>query len=94
MTDRINARATSPRANLSLALGVAAVALQLIGRFVNGAYDEYAWVWYVMAALALGAIAVGFVARVDGRIPGRAVLGMILGALMFLLFMLYGTGIL
>ena len=50
MTDRINARATSPRANLSLALGVASVALQLIGRFVNGAYDEYAWIWYVMAA--------------------------------------------
>ena len=94
MTDRINAKVTSPRANLSLILGLASVALQFIGRSINGADDQYAWIWYAMAATALAALAVGFVARVDGRIPGRAVIGMLLGAAMFLLFVLYGTGIL
>lgn len=94
MTDSINAKATSPRANLSLALGVAAVALQFIGRAINDAADEYWWIWYVMAAVALGALVIGFFARVDRKIPGRAVLGMILGAAMLLLFIGYGTGIL
>jgi hypothetical protein len=94
MTDRINAKVTSPRANLSLVLGLASVALQLVGRFVNGADDQYAWIWFLMAASALAALAVGFVARVDGRIPGRAVIGMMLGAAMFLLFVGFGTGIL
>ena len=94
MTDRINANVTSPRANLSLILGLASVALQFIGRFINGSDDQNAWIWYMMAATALAALAVGFVARVDGRIPGRAVIGMILGAAMFLLFLANGTGIL
>jgi uncharacterized transporter YbjL len=93
MTDRINAKVTSPRANLSLILGLASVALQFVGRFINGSDDQYEWIWYVMAATALAALAVGFVARVDGKIPGRAVIGMLLGAAMFLLFVGYGTGI-
>ena len=94
MTDRINTSATSPRANLSLGLGIAAIAAQIIAMIANGDGDEYGWVWVVMAALALGALVTGFTARVDGRIPVRAVIGMVIGALLVLLFALFALGIL
>jgi hypothetical protein len=94
MTDRINASATSPRANLSLGLGVAAIAVQIIAMIANGDGDAYGWLWFVMAALALGALATGFTARVDRRIPGRAFIGMVIGALLVLLFLLFALGIL
>ena len=94
MTDRINMSATSPRANLSLGLGVAAIAAQIIAMVANGDGDKYGWLWLVMAALALGALVTGFTARVDRRIPGRAVIGMVIGGLLVLLFALFAFGVL
>jgi hypothetical protein len=94
MTDRVNMNATTPRANLSLGLGVAAIAAQIIAMVANGDGDKYVWMWFVMAALALGALVTGFTARVDRRIPGRAMIGMVIGALLVLLFLLFAFGIL
>ncbi len=94
MTDRVNMNATTPRANLSLGLGIAAIAAQIIAMVANGDGDKYVWMWFVMAALALGALVTGFTARVDRRIPGRAMIGMVIGALLVLLFLLFAFGIL
>jgi hypothetical protein len=94
MNDRVNMNATTPRANLSLGLGVAAIAVQIIAMVANGDGDKYGWLWFVMAALALGALVTGFTARVDRRIPGRAMIGMVIGALLVLLFLLFAFGIL
>lgn len=94
MTDRINTNATTPRANLSLGLGIAAIAAQIIAMVANGDGDEYGWMWIVMAVLALGALVTGLTARVDGKIPGRAVMGMVIGALLVLLFALFAFGVL
>lgn len=82
------------RANMALVLGLASVAMQVVGRIVNGADDRHAWIWFVMAGLGFGAMAAGFLARTAGRIERRADLGMVLGGLMVLLFFLDGTGIL
>jgi hypothetical protein len=94
MTDRINTNATTPRANLSLGLGIAAIAAQIIAMVANGDGDKYGWMWIVMAVLALGALVTGFTARVDGKIPGRAVMGMVIGGLLVLLFALFAFGVL
>ena len=94
MTDRINTNATTPRANLSLGLGIAAIAAQIIAMVANGDGDKYGWMWIVMAVLALGALVTGFTARVDGKIPGRAVMGMVIGGLLILLFALFAFGVL
>ena len=94
MTDRINTNATTPRANLSLGLGIAAIAAQIIAMVANGDGDKYGWMWIVMAVLALGALVTGLTARVDGKIPARAVMGMVIGALLVLLFALFAFGVL
>jgi len=94
MPDALGRTANSPRANLSLGLGVGAAVLWVIALIANGDGDAYGWLWLVMAIVALGALAVGFVARVDGRIPGRAMIGMAIGAIVVLVFLLFALGIL
>ena len=94
MTDALGRTANSPRANLSLGLGVGAAAVWVIALIANGDGDAYGWLWFLMAALGLGALVTGFVARVDGRIPARAMIGMAIGAVLVVLFLLFALGIL
>ncbi len=94
MADPLGRTANSPRANLSLGLGVGAAVLWVIAVIANGEGDAYGWLWIVMAAVALGALVIGFMARVDGRIPVRAMIGMAVGGVLVLVFLLFASGIL
>lgn len=60
---------------------------------VNGDGDEYGWMWFIMAALALGALVVGLM---DGRGKprGRALIGAAIGAILLIIFLLFAFGIL
>ncbi|MGZ5367770.1 hypothetical protein [Aeromicrobium sp.] len=94
MTESVGAGEATPRANLTLGLGLAALATQVIAMVANGDGDKYGWLWVVMAALGLAALAVGWTARQAGHFPTRALIGMVIGALLVLLFLLFVTGVL
>jgi hypothetical protein len=81
------------KGNLSLGLGVGAVLAFIAGIFIAGENDENGWIWFVMAALALGAVVVGLMAG-RGKPVGRALIGTILGGLLVVLFLLFAFGIL
>ena len=81
------------RSNLSMGLGVGAVLAMVVGMVISGENDENGWIWFVMAALGLGALVVGLMAG-RGKPVGRALIGTVLGALTLLLFLLFATGIL
>ncbi|MGI9084278.1 MAG: hypothetical protein ACR2FE_03180 [Aeromicrobium sp.] len=72
---------TPSRANLSLGLGIAAVAGLLFAMVATGSDDKPEWLWMISPLLGLGALAAGFTAREGGRFPVRAVIGMVIGAL-------------
>ncbi|MDQ3157796.1 MAG: hypothetical protein M3Q98_13910 [Actinomycetota bacterium] len=94
MTDSVGTGAATPRANLTLGLGLAALATQVIAMVANGDGDKYGWIWVIMAALGVAAVAVGWTARQAGHFPMRALIGMVIGALLVLLFLLFLTGVL
>ena len=75
---------TPSRANLSLGLGIAAIAGFILAIVVIGSDDEPAWLWLISPVLGLGALAAGLTAREGGRFPVRAVIGMVIGALALL----------
>ena len=94
MANPLGRTANSPRANLALGLGIGAAVLWVIAVIANGDGDAYGWLWFVMAIVALGALVTGFIARVDGRIPMRAMIGMAIGGILVLVFLLFALGIL
>jgi drug/metabolite transporter (DMT)-like permease len=79
---------TSPssRENLALGLGLAALASWVIAMIFAGENDDNGWLWVVMAALGLGALATGLTAG-SGRPRGRALVGAVIGGLLVLLFL-------
>jgi peptidoglycan/LPS O-acetylase OafA/YrhL len=72
---------TPSRANLSLGLGIAAIAGFILAIVATGGDDEPAWLWLISPLFGLGALAAGLTARESGRFPARAVIGMVIGAL-------------
>ena len=94
MADSIETGAATPRVNLTLGLGLAALATQIIAMVANGDGDKYGWLWVVMAVLGVAAVAVGWTTRQAGRFHLRAMIGMAIGALLVLLFLLFATGVL
>ena len=94
MANPLGRTANSPRANLSLGLGIGAAVLWVIAAIANGDGDAYGWLWIAMAVVALGALVIGFMSRVDGRIPLFAMIGMAIGGLLVLVFLLFALGIL
>jgi hypothetical protein len=73
---------TSPsRANLSLGLGIAAIAGFILAIVVTGSDEKPEWLWLISPVIGLGALAAGLTAREGGRCPARAVIGMVIGAL-------------
>ena len=93
MVDATGSNAGPSKANLALGLGVGAVVAMLIGMVISGDDDANGWIWLVMAGLGLGGLVVGLM---DGRgkPAGRALIGVVLSALVLVLFLLYMTGIL
>jgi hypothetical protein len=84
---------TGDKATLSLGLGVATLVAWVVGYFISGeSGDENAWIWFLMAALGLGAVVTGLMARQAGRIPGRALVGLVLGGVFFLIFLAFAFG--
>lgn len=93
MVEAAGGRAAPSKANIALGLGVGAVVANLLGMFITGEDgNSNGWIWFVMAALAAGALVVGLM---DGRGKpvGRALIGTILGALIIIEFLLFATGI-
>jgi len=72
---------TPSRANLSLGLGIAAIAGFILAIVATGSDDEPGWLWLISPVIGLGALVAGYMAREGGRFPGRAVIGMVIGAL-------------
>ena len=73
--------ATSSRANLSLWLGIAAIAGLIFAAVATGSDEKPEWLWLISPVFGLGALAAGITAREGGRFPGRAIAGMVIGAL-------------
>jgi len=94
MTETTNTGSIPSRANLSLGLGVAALLMNVIAIVANGDGDKYGWLWFIPAALGLAALVVGFTARQGGRLPVRAVVGMVIGGLILVVFLLFEFGVL
>ena len=87
---------TPSRGNLgdiSFGLGLLAVVTWIVAAIVNAEEERYGWLWFVMAAFAVAALITGLMAG-RGRPRGRALIGTVLGGLLFLLFMLFAVGIL
>lgn len=72
---------TSSRANLSLGLGIAAIAGFVLAIVATGSDDEPGWLWMISPVIGLGALVAGLTAREGGRFPARAMIGMVIGAL-------------
>ena len=75
---------TPSRANLSLGLGIAAIAGFVLAIVATDSDGEPGWLWMISPVIGLGALAVGFTAREGGRFPVRAIIGMVIGALALL----------
>ncbi len=86
------APSVSPRANLALGLGIAALATWVIAIVANGDGNEYDWIWPIMAVFALAALITGWTAREGGRLRGRALVGAVIGGLLVLLFLAFVIG--
>lgn len=75
---------TQSRANLSLWLGIATLAAFILTVIFIGSDDEPEWLWLISPVLGLAALITGFTARDGGRFPGKAIVGMVIGALSIL----------
>lgn len=93
MVDATGSTAAPSKAKIALGLGIAAVVANVLGVFIAGENDENGWIWIVMGLLALAAVVIGLM---DGRGKpvGRALIGMVLGAVVLIEFLLFATGIL
>jgi uncharacterized membrane protein YhdT len=93
MAENVSSTSAS-RANLAFGLGLATLAAWVVGYFISGeSGDENAWIWFLMAALGLGAIVAGLMAREGRKLPGRALAGLLLGAVFVLIFLAFAFGI-
>ena len=79
--DTGQAGSTSSRGTLSLILGIATLAGFVLALVATDSNDEPEWLWFISPVLGLGALIAGFTARENGRFGGRAVFGMVIGAL-------------
>ena len=79
--DTGQAGSSSSRATLSLILGIATIAGFMLALLATDSDGGPGWWWFVSPVLGLGAIAAGFTARKNGRFGGRALFGMVIGAL-------------
>ena len=75
---------TQSRASLSLWLGIATLAAFILTVIFIGSDDKPEWLWFISPLLGLAALVTGFTAREGGRFPGKAIIGMVLGALSIL----------
>jgi len=82
--DTGQAETTSSRGTLSLILGIATLAGFVLALVATDSNDEPEWLWFISPVLGLGALLAGFTARENGRFGGRALTGMIIGALAIL----------
>jgi hypothetical protein len=82
--DTGQAGSTSSRGTLSLILGVATIAGFILALVATDSNDEPEWLWFISPVLGLGALIAGFTARENGRFGGRALTGMVIGALAIL----------
>ena len=71
---------TQSRANLSLWLGIATLAAFILTVIFIGSDDEPQWLWFISPLIGLAALITGFTAREGGRFPGKAIIGMVIGA--------------
>jgi len=67
-----------------LILGIATIAGFILAILATDSDGEPGWLWLISPVLGLGAIAAGFTARENGRFGGRALTGMVIGALAIL----------
>jgi len=79
--DTGQAGSTSSRGTLSLILGIATLAGFVLAVLATDSNGEPGWLWIISPVLGLGAIAAGLTARENGRFGGRALFGMVIGAL-------------
>jgi hypothetical protein len=79
--DTGQAGSTSSRGTLSLILGIATIAGFVLAILATDSDGEPGWLWLISPVLGLGAIAAGFAARENGRFGGRALFGVVIGAL-------------
>jgi peptidoglycan/LPS O-acetylase OafA/YrhL len=75
---------STSRGTLSLILGIATVAGFVLALVATDSNDEPEWLWFISPVLGLGALVAGFAARENGRFGGRALIGMVIGALAIL----------
>ena len=62
-------------------LGIATLAGFVLALVATDSNDEPEWLWFISPVLGLGALVAGFAARENGRFGGRALIGMVIGAL-------------
>ncbi len=87
-------RAQDARGNLTLALGLAALASWVAGVFFTGeGGNENGWIWIVMAVLSLAAVVTGALAFRGGRPSGRTITGLAIGGVLLLVFLAFALGI-
>lgn len=77
----INGAAGEGRANLALGLAIAS----LVAMIVLAAADADGPIWLLQGVLAVGAVIVGWSARGE-RLAGRALIAVVLGALLLIAF--------
>lgn len=79
--------------NLTLGLGLGALASWVLGVITTERGSEQSWLWYVMAGLGLAALVTGAMSMRGGRPGARAIVGLVLGLLAVLVFLAFVLGI-
>ena len=82
------------KANLSLGLGVATLVAWVAGVWMaSGGREDPGWIWIVMLALGAAAVVTALMARRGGRLPAKAMVGLVLGGLAILVYLAFALGI-
>jgi bacteriorhodopsin len=85
-TEHAASPATTSREILAFRLGVAALVSWVLAMIFAGDNDGSGWLWVVMAAFGVAAVVAGLRAN-PGRPQGRALVGVVIGGLLVLLFL-------
>lgn len=94
MAESMHSSAEPSRDNIALGLGLLGLAALVVAIIATGNDDEPEWLWFIPPVIGLAALAAGFTTRQGGRFPVRALIGMVIGAALVVLFALFATGIL